>query len=125
MKTALIARYNKTVKEIPATLNQLKGGLVSVGANYFRGILNGSMNLSIGGVTVPLIGLNFSEVTDFDDATQAIAIIQDTIDFKDELDLDIAEDDEEKLKAWRKYRVLLNKVDNTVEEMTLPEKPIS
>lgn len=52
------------------------------------------------------------------EASQKIATLQDAID------LDMAEDgDADKLKKWRKYRVLLSRVDTSVENMKLPEKP--
>lgn len=53
------------------------------------------------------------------ESNEKIAILQDTID------LDMAEDgDVDKLKKWRKYRVLLSRLDTNVENMELPEKPI-
>lgn len=52
------------------------------------------------------------------EATLEIGTLQDAID------LDMAEDgDADKLKKWRKYRVLLSRVNTTVENMELPEKP--
>ncbi|WP_307773608.1 tail fiber assembly protein [Providencia stuartii] len=53
------------------------------------------------------------------EANNAIAPLQDAVD------LDIATDEEEvQLTAWRKYRVLLNRVDtSTAPEIDWPEKP--
>ena len=53
------------------------------------------------------------------EANENISILQDSIDF------DIAEDgDEEKLKAWKKYRILLNRIDvNQAPDIEWPEKP--
>ncbi|WP_338554902.1 tail fiber assembly protein [Pantoea agglomerans] len=54
-----------------------------------------------------------------DEATLNIGIFQDAVD------LDMATDDEkQKLTAWKKYRVLLNRIDaNTSSKVTWPDKP--
>ncbi|TEA26991.1 tail fiber assembly protein [Candidatus Schmidhempelia bombi] len=53
-----------------------------------------------------------------DEASKKIAILQDAIEFS------IAEDgDVEKLKMWKKYRVLLSRIDTTKEEILLLKKP--
>lgn len=54
-----------------------------------------------------------------DEATLKISILQDAAD------LDMATDDEKQsLTAWKKYRVLLNRVDaNTSSTVTWPDKP--
>jgi len=53
------------------------------------------------------------------EASQKISILQDAVD------LDMATDDEKtQLTAWKKYRVLLNRVDtSTVPDIVWPEKP--
>ena len=52
------------------------------------------------------------------EANENISILQDSIDF------DMAEDgDEEKLKAWKKYRILLNRIDISNITVVFPEKP--
>lgn len=52
------------------------------------------------------------------EANENISILQDAIDF------DMAEDgDEDKLKAWKKYRVLLNRIDASDINVIFPEKP--
>ena len=52
------------------------------------------------------------------EANENISILQDAIDF------DMAEDgDEEKLKAWKKYRILLNRIDASDINVIFPEKP--
>ncbi|MBQ0269581.1 tail fiber assembly protein [Providencia huaxiensis] len=53
------------------------------------------------------------------EANNAIAPLQDAVD------LDMATDEEiEKLKAWKKYRVLLNRVDtSTAPDIDWPIKP--
>lgn len=52
------------------------------------------------------------------EANTVISILQDAID------LDMQEDgDEDKLKAWKKYRVLLSRMDLTAEDMEIPVKP--
>jgi len=52
------------------------------------------------------------------EANKNISILQDAID------LDMSEDgDEEKLKAWKKYRVLLNRIDASDINVIFPEKP--
>lgn len=52
------------------------------------------------------------------EANENISILQDAID------LDMAEDgDEDKLKAWKKYRVLLNRIDVSDIPLVFPEKP--
>lgn len=52
------------------------------------------------------------------EANENISILQDAID------LDMSEDgDEEKLKAWKKYRVLLNRIDISNIAVVFPEKP--
>ena len=52
------------------------------------------------------------------EANENISILQDAID------LEMSEDgDEEKLKAWKKYRILLNKIDATDINVIFPEKP--
>ena len=52
------------------------------------------------------------------EANENISILQDAIDF------DMAEDgDEERLKAWKKYRVLLNRIDASDINVIFPEKP--
>lgn len=52
------------------------------------------------------------------DSVKEISLLQDAID------LDMAEDgDEEKLKAWKKYRVLLNRVDTSIIPCEFPAKP--
>ena len=44
--------------------------------------------------------------------------MQDTIDFG------MSEDgDEDKLKAWKKYRILLNRIDVSNIPVVFPEKP--
>lgn len=44
--------------------------------------------------------------------------------YQDAIDLDMQEDgDEDKLKAWKKYRVLLSRMDLTAEDMEIPVKP--
>lgn len=67
LKTALIARYNKTAKTIKATANQLKGSTLSVAASSFKSIANGQLTLLIGGKEVELAGLSFENATDFND----------------------------------------------------------
>lgn len=54
-----------------------------------------------------------------DEATLKISILQDAVD------LEMATDDEKaQLTAWKKYRVLLNRVDaNTSTQITWPDKP--
>lgn len=52
------------------------------------------------------------------EANENISILQDAID------LDMSEEgDEEKLKAWKKYRVLLNRIDISNIAVVFPEKP--
>jgi len=53
------------------------------------------------------------------EASQTISILQDAVD------LDMATDDEKtRLAAWKKYRVLLNRVDtSTAPNITWPLKP--
>ena len=52
------------------------------------------------------------------EANENISILQDAID------LDMSEDgDEERLKAWKKYRVLLNRIDTSDINVIFPEKP--
>ena len=52
------------------------------------------------------------------EANENISILQDAID------LEMSEDgDEEKLKAWKKYRVLLNRIDASDINVIFPEKP--
>ena len=52
------------------------------------------------------------------EANENISILQDAID------LDMAEDgDEDKLKAWKKYRVLLNRIDVSDINVIFPDKP--
>jgi len=52
------------------------------------------------------------------EANENISILQDAIDF------DMAEDgDEDKLKAWKKYRVLLNRINVSDINVIFPEKP--
>ena len=52
------------------------------------------------------------------EANENISILQDAIDF------DMAEDgDEEKLKLWKKYRILLNRIDASDINVIFPEKP--
>jgi hypothetical protein len=52
------------------------------------------------------------------DANEKIAILQDIID------LDMQESDEEaQLKAWKKYRILLTRVDASDVNAVFPEKP--
>ncbi|PXY91437.1 tail fiber assembly protein [Gilliamella apis] len=52
------------------------------------------------------------------EANENISILQDAID------LDMSEDgDEERLKAWKKYRVLLNRIDASDINVIFPTKP--
>lgn len=52
------------------------------------------------------------------EANENISILQDAID------LDMSEDgDEEKLKLWKKYRILLNRIDVSDTNVIFPEKP--
>ena len=52
------------------------------------------------------------------EANENISILQDAID------LDMSEDgDEEKLKAWKKYRILLNRINVSDINVIFPEKP--
>ena len=52
------------------------------------------------------------------EANEQISYLQDAIDF------DMAENgDEEKLKAWKKYRVLLNRINASDINVIFPEKP--
>lgn len=52
------------------------------------------------------------------EATQKISILQDAID------LDMSEEGtEDKLKEWKKYRVLLSRVDTSLTEIEWPIKP--
>ena len=52
------------------------------------------------------------------EANENISILQDAID------LDMAEDgDEDKLKTWKKYRVLLNRIDTSDIKVIFPDKP--
>ena len=52
------------------------------------------------------------------EANENISILQDAIDF------DMTEDgDEDKLKAWKKYRVLLNRINVSDINVIFPEKP--
>ena len=52
------------------------------------------------------------------EAHENISILQDAID------LDISENgDEDKLKAWKKYRVLLNRIDASDINVIFPDKP--
>jgi len=54
-----------------------------------------------------------------DDASQKISVLQDAVD------LEMATDDEKtSLTAWKKYRVLLNRVDvTTAPDINWPQKP--
>lgn len=54
------------------------------------------------------------------EATQKVSILQDAVD------LDMATDEESRLlPLWKKYRVLVNRVDtNTNDKITWPEKPV-
>lgn len=53
------------------------------------------------------------------EANENISILQDTIDFG------MSEDgDEDKLKAWKKYRILLNRIDVSNIPVVFPEKPV-
>jgi len=56
-----------------------------------------------------------------DEANQKISVLQDAVD------LEIATEDETaSLPLWKKYRVLLNRIDaNTSNQVTWPEKPKS
>ena len=52
------------------------------------------------------------------EANENISILQDAID------LDMSENgDEDKLKAWKKYRILLNRIDTSDINVIFPEKP--
>ena len=52
------------------------------------------------------------------EANENISILQDAIDF------DMSENgDEEKLKLWKKYRILLNRIDASDINVIFPEKP--
>ena len=52
------------------------------------------------------------------EANENISILQDAID------LDMSEDgDEERLKLWKKYRVLLNRIDASDTNVIFPTKP--
>lgn len=52
------------------------------------------------------------------DAVKEISLLQDAID------LDMAEDgDVEKLKEWKKYRILLNRIDTNLIPCEFPDKP--
>lgn len=52
------------------------------------------------------------------EATLQINILQDTID------LEMTTNGEaDQLKAWKRYRILLTRVDTSLEEMELPTKP--
>lgn len=52
------------------------------------------------------------------EANENISILQDAID------LDMSEDgDEERLKSWKKYRILLNRIDVSDINVIFPEKP--
>ncbi|WP_294884411.1 tail fiber assembly protein [uncultured Gilliamella sp.] len=52
------------------------------------------------------------------EANENISILQDAID------LNMSEDgDEEKLKAWKKYRILINRIDVSNIPLVFPEKP--
>lgn len=54
--------------------------------------------------------------------TQEATLEIDTL--QDAIDLDMAEEgDADKLKKWRKYRILLSRVDTSAENMELPTKP--
>jgi hypothetical protein len=52
------------------------------------------------------------------EANQQIAILQDIID----LDMQESNEDEQ-LKNWKKYRILLTRVDVNSENVVFPEKP--
>lgn len=53
------------------------------------------------------------------EAIQKIALLQDIID----LDMQEA-DEEQQLKQWKKYRILLTRIDvNTAQDIKWPEKP--
>ena len=53
-----------------------------------------------------------------DEATQQIDTLQDAVD------LDMATDEEKtKLTAWKKYRILLNRVDTSQSNVTFPAQP--
>lgn len=52
------------------------------------------------------------------ESNTAISILQDAFD----LDMQ-EEDDEERLKAWKKYRILLSRVDLTIDSAEWPKKP--
>ena len=52
------------------------------------------------------------------EANQQISILQDAIDFE------MADDgDENKLKEWKKYRVLLSRIDTSLAYIEWPQKP--
>lgn len=58
------------------------------------------------------------KVTLMSEATQQISILQDAVD------LEMATDDEKlQLTAWKKYRVLLNRVDTSSSSISWPKKP--
>jgi hypothetical protein len=63
--------------------------------------------------------INQSKISELtQEATQKIAILEDAID------LGMAEDgDADKIKQWRKYRVLLSQIDSMKEDLDLPVTP--
>ena len=53
-----------------------------------------------------------------DEASLKISILQDAVD------LDVATDEEKlQLTTWKKYRVLLNRIDTSSDTISWPKKP--
>lgn len=64
-KQLIIGIWNKTLRTIDATPNQLIGASLSDSLELFNRVVDGQFTLMIGGKTKKITGLNFSESQDF------------------------------------------------------------
>lgn len=77
VKKAIIVKWVRADKVIPATYNELRGSALSAGISQIKAITDGSFKLSVGGVYKIYNNLDFSATTDF---TQVATILSDTLE---------------------------------------------
>ena len=71
-RRAIVARWVREARQIPASRNMLRGSTVSVDVNILREITNGSFSLIVGGKRKEYSGLDFTEAVDMSDIADLI-----------------------------------------------------
>lgn len=71
-KTLIIARWNKTQRQVSATPNKMTGSPINTSIDVLKRISSGYLTINIGNSTVNLESLDFSSCTDYDSVANVL-----------------------------------------------------